>query len=62
MSRRRSILLLAGVYLLAAVPTPAETVLYANDIYTFHTPSRDGIGKTYFGREISQVMGHQGAA
>lgn len=25
-------------------------------------PSRDGIGKFYFGREIAQVMGHQGAA
>jgi ubiquinone/menaquinone biosynthesis C-methylase UbiE len=25
-------------------------------------PSRDGIGKVYFGREIAQVMGHQGAA
>jgi ubiquinone/menaquinone biosynthesis C-methylase UbiE len=24
--------------------------------------SRDGIGKIYFGREIAQVMGHQGAA
>lgn len=24
-------------------------------------PSRDGIGKIYFGREIAQVMGHQGA-
>jgi ubiquinone/menaquinone biosynthesis C-methylase UbiE len=24
-------------------------------------PSRDGIGKMYFGREISHVMGHQGA-
>ena len=24
-------------------------------------PSRDGIGKVYFGREIAQVMGHQGA-
>lgn len=24
--------------------------------------SRDGIGKTYFGREIAQVMGHQGAS
>ncbi|MBL9209393.1 MAG: methyltransferase domain-containing protein [Opitutaceae bacterium] len=24
-------------------------------------PSRDGIGKVYFGREISQVMGHLGA-
>lgn len=25
------------------------------------SPSRDGIGKLYMGREISQVMGHQGA-
>jgi ubiquinone/menaquinone biosynthesis C-methylase UbiE len=24
--------------------------------------TRDGIGKTYFGREIAQVMGHQGAS
>ncbi len=62
MSRRRSILLLAGVCLLAAVPVQAESLLSADDLYTFHAPSRDGIGKTYFGREISQVMGHQGAA
>lgn len=62
MSRRRSTLLLAGLCLLAVVPAPAETVLSANDIYTVHAPSRDGIGKTYFGREISRVIGHQGAA
>ena len=30
-------------------------------IYGQRTPSRDGIGKTYMGREISHVMGHQGA-
>jgi ubiquinone/menaquinone biosynthesis C-methylase UbiE len=30
--------------------------------YTQVTPSRDGIGKVYLGREISQVMGHRGAA
>ncbi len=29
--------------------------------YTFRTPSRDGTGKYYLGREISQVMGHLGA-
>ena len=29
--------------------------------YAFGTPSRDGIGKRYMGREISHVMGHQGA-
>lgn len=29
--------------------------------YQITTPSRDGIGKVYMGREISQVMGHLGA-
>jgi precorrin-6B methylase 2 len=29
--------------------------------YTNRTPSRDGIGKVYMGREISDVMGHMGA-
>ena len=29
--------------------------------YEKRTPSRDGIGKFYMGREISHVMGHQGA-
>lgn len=29
--------------------------------YTDIAPSRDGIGKQYMGREISQVMGHRGA-
>jgi len=29
--------------------------------YTFQTPSRDGIGKFFLGREIAHVMGHQGA-
>ncbi|MBC7719100.1 MAG: class I SAM-dependent methyltransferase [Chitinophagaceae bacterium] len=30
--------------------------------YTLGTPSRDGIGKSYMGREIAGVMGWQGAA
>jgi SAM-dependent methyltransferase len=30
-------------------------------VYTQIEPSRDGIGKVYMGREISQVMGHLGA-
>ena len=30
-------------------------------LYTYTTPSRDGIGKLYMGREIAQVMGYQGA-
>ena len=29
--------------------------------YHFQSPSRDGIGKVYMGREIAQVMGHEGA-
>ena len=36
-------------------PRPAST------IYKKETPSRNGIGKFYMGREISRVMGHQGA-
>lgn len=31
------------------------------DFYSWKAPSRDGIGKVYMGREISFVMGHQGA-
>ena len=30
--------------------------------YTNKSPSRDGIGKIYQGREISKVMGHLGAS
>ena len=32
-----------------------------NDTYTFASPSRDGTGKYYLGREISHVMGHLAA-
>jgi precorrin-6B methylase 2 len=28
--------------------------------YSWKTPSRDGIGKVYMGREISQILGHRG--
>ena len=43
----------------ACVAQAADT---AGQHYTYGTPSRDGIGKRYLGREISQVMGHRGAA
>ncbi len=36
--------------------------LQPDTVYSWTTPSRDGIGKVYMGREISQVMGHRGAA
>ncbi|MEE4660274.1 MAG: class I SAM-dependent methyltransferase [Halieaceae bacterium] len=32
-----------------------------NPLYRYAEASRDGIGKFYMGREISQVMGHRGA-
>ncbi len=34
----------------------------ATGLYSYKQPSSDGIGKVYMGREISQVMGHQGAS
>lgn len=34
----------------------------AEETYTFSTPSRDGTGKYYLGRELSHVMGHLGAS
>ncbi|MFK7830238.1 MAG: class I SAM-dependent methyltransferase [Congregibacter sp.] len=51
-----------------AIGSPACTAEIAPDrsadldtSYEFGTPSRDGIGKRYLGREISHVMGHLGA-
>lgn len=41
---------------------PAQTTAKNdNDVYTYTDADYDGIGKTYMGREISYVMGHQGA-
>lgn len=31
------------------------------DVYRYRKPSFDGMGRVYMGREISEVMGHQGA-
>ncbi|MEL6772477.1 MAG: class I SAM-dependent methyltransferase [Bacteroidota bacterium] len=42
-----------------AQPTGASE---ADTAYVYRSPSRDGIGKVYMGREISRVMGHRGAA
>jgi precorrin-6B methylase 2 len=39
----------------------SRQVLESGPIYDRIEPSSDGIGKIYMGREISQVMGHQGA-
>jgi ubiquinone/menaquinone biosynthesis C-methylase UbiE len=50
------LLAFAGVARAAEDPRPAEA---RYETRTRH--DRDGIGKFYFGREIAQVMGHQGA-
>ena len=44
----------------AAPAVPAASVT-PEAIYQTRSPSRDGIGKIYMGREIAQVMGHLGA-
>ena len=41
---------------------PASSDAGTSDVYTYKKPSRDGIGKFYHGREISQVMGFLGAS
>jgi ubiquinone/menaquinone biosynthesis C-methylase UbiE len=38
-----------------------SAALISDKYYSYRSPSFDGIGKVYMGREISNVMGHQGA-
>lgn len=40
----------------------AAGLVMAEDFYITRPASMDGIGKLYMGREIAQVMGHQGAS
>jgi SAM-dependent methyltransferase len=57
------LLLLLLVALLSpagAIATPLPSSTPPNP-YQTRTPSRDGIGKVYMGREISDVLGHLGA-
>ena len=57
-----SIIVFALWGLLIANASLAQAATETQGLYTHGTPSRDGIGKFYHGREISQVMGHRGAA
>ena len=41
--------------------TETDSSRPTSTLYTRQPPTRDGIGKIYMGREISQVMGHLGA-
>lgn len=55
-------LLLCLAFLTTCEAQQASTIASTQDTYTFSTSTRDGIGKYYFGREISHVMGHFGAS
>jgi ubiquinone/menaquinone biosynthesis C-methylase UbiE len=60
----RAPLALAGLISLAACAGDAPDGSGAADAesrYTYTARNREGIGKFYMGREISHVMGHQGA-
>lgn len=69
----RPALLLAGVASVAwlggrapaqdasAKRPPTTAPAASQPTYVLQPPTRDGIGKIYLGREIAQVMGHQGA-
>ena len=48
--------------LIVASWVDARQISSADGPYTLTAPSRDGIGKYYFGREIAKVMGHRGIA
>ncbi len=48
---------LSLLFLVLTVAVPASSEM----VYKKKTPSWDGIGKVYMGREISHVMGHLGA-
>lgn len=56
-SLRRLVPLLLIIVCLGCAQASAD-----GGVYGYKQPSSDGIGKVYMGREISQVMGHRGAA
>ncbi|MEM1437920.1 MAG: class I SAM-dependent methyltransferase [Pseudomonadota bacterium] len=63
----RRALTVAGLALVAACgagasdPDPDPEAATENLRYTYERATRDGIGKFYMGREVSQVMGHLAA-
>jgi ubiquinone/menaquinone biosynthesis C-methylase UbiE len=52
--------LLAALICWQLLLLPAEALI-SSKYYSYRPPSFDGIGKFYMGREISDVLGHQGA-
>ena len=59
--RLLSLSLLLQLPLLTACASEEPDAQAGSDRYRYTSANRDGIGKVYMGREISYVMGHQGA-
>ncbi|MEL6222735.1 MAG: class I SAM-dependent methyltransferase [Cyanobacteria bacterium J06627_8] len=53
---------MAGVFSSAAYAQDTVGTRTSDTTYGWRSPSSDGIGKIYMGREISSVMSHRGAA
>lgn len=62
-TRRMGVVISLGLLLILSLGlvNPPDAWANATSFYQSKTPSRDGIGKVYMGREISDVMGHLGA-
>ncbi|MGR9093334.1 MAG: class I SAM-dependent methyltransferase [Gammaproteobacteria bacterium] len=63
--RRTAVFVAASLLLSACGAVESDTSVDSaveSATYRYGKGSRDGIGKYYFGREISHVMGHMGAA
>ena len=57
----QSVVILGAIAILSLSCTTLSTTNVPDSVYSYKSPSSDGIGKIYMGREIAQVMGHQGA-
>jgi precorrin-6B methylase 2 len=53
--------LLISALLCWQLATQSSNALIQSKYYSYRQPSFDGTGKYYMGREIAQVMGHQGS-
>ena len=53
--------LLISCFVCWQIAAPTSTALIQSKYYSYRQPSFDGTGKYYMGREIAQVMGHQGS-
>jgi ubiquinone/menaquinone biosynthesis C-methylase UbiE len=55
-------LVFLGQFVPGLFPKSTSALISDSSVYAYRRPSADGIGKVYMGREIAEVMGHQGAA